>query len=234
VVVRRIEARLLQWPGVSREAVACERPRIEQFVDLIAEMVSAGNLSRKAFRAYLDRLESGMRQAAQVLRMTTGTPLKPYLEFLVNARSEEFDHIRSPSSFTTQAVGRLIDYLDHTANNAARLKARIPVGGGRTSMADMRNEPGADVMCAAAAIEAIGRLCGARPRRPARILWMICQAFWEAAGGKDPKAPSWNSLIKRVLRAKRESRTGWAVTMANMVVTDAINALVARMVLERS
>jgi hypothetical protein len=225
---------LRQWPGAPQEIHARQRGHIEQLVDLIAEMVSAGNLSRKALRAYLDRVEQRTRQAANSLRVGAKMPLTPYLESLATARSQELDHNQWPSSSTARTATSLINDLDRFADNAARMKAQIPLGGGRTSMADVRNEPGADVMCAAAAIEVIGRLCGARPRRPDRVLWMICQAFWEAAGGKDPMAPSWNSLIKRVLRAKQESRTDWAVTAANMVVTDAMLALTARMILERS
>jgi hypothetical protein len=225
---------LRQWPGVPPEISAYERWHIECLVDLIAEMVSAGNLSRKALRAYLDRVEQRTRQAANSLRVGAKMPLKPYLESLATARSQELDRGQWPSSSTARTAMSLINDLDRFADNAARMKAQIPLGGGRTSMADVRNEPGADVMCAAATIEAISHLSGMRPKRSGHLLWMICQAFWEAAGGKDPETPDWNSLIGRALRAKPESRTGWAVTMANMLVTDAISVLTARVILERS
>jgi hypothetical protein len=157
-------------------------------------------------------------------------PLKPYLEFLAT----ELDRGQRPSSSTVGTATSLINNLDRFADNAARMKAQIPLGGGRTSMVDVRDQPAADMMCAAVTIEAISHLSGMRPKRSGRPLWMICQAFWEAAGGKDPETPDWNALTRRTLRAKPESRTDWAVTMANMLLTDAINSLVARMVIEGS
>jgi hypothetical protein len=233
-VVRKIELRLRQWPGVPAEIAARERWHIENLVDLIAEMVAAGKLSRKALRAYPDRVERETRRTANSLRLGAKMPLKPYVGFLASARSQELDRRQWPSSSTAGTATSLINDLDRFADNAAQMKALIPLGGGRTSMADVHDQPAADVMCAAATIEAIGHLSGMRPKRSGRLLWMICQAFWEAAGGKDPETPDWNALTKRTLRAKPESRTDWAVTMANWMVTDAITKLTALQILNRS
>jgi hypothetical protein len=228
--VRAVEDRLVKWPGITKAALKREGPRIERVLDLVAQWIPCGNPPRAAARDDLIALEQNMRQGAAVLRRGTLMPVmpailgrlawkeQPALEFLSLLCPEKIEGACFAHSVSAAPLAALAQDLEHVADNAARLLASFPSGKGQHSLMDARRAFTPDLMCGAATVEIVSRLCGTRPKRPAPVLAKACQVIWEVTGGKDPKAPNWNYIIGSIVRAKPGSPEEDAAIKARIIL----------------
>jgi hypothetical protein len=232
---RAIETRLLEWPGISREAINGERAAIERLVTEVAKTRARGTTSRKDVRADLEALRRHLQQAARLMQKGTVAPLMPALlgPLACNERPElGYAQVLDPQGFERgwwlpthlpKTTSMIIGNFEYMAASTARQINQMSNRTGGGSIEDERGVPGANLICGAGALELVRRLGGQR-QRSIRNLGTLCQMLWEVAGGKRSDAPNWRYVLQRILQEPREKQAERALFTARFQLSPALIA----------